>query len=86
MNPDYLLLDEATSNLDPQNAAEVQAALNNLMEGRTCVIVAHSMRTVSAADHIIVVNQGWVEVEGTHEALYRSNKLSHCCCDLQMCE
>ena len=86
MNPDYLLLDEATSSLDPRNAAEVQAALNNLMEGRTCVVVAHSMRTASAADHIIVVNQGRVEAEGTHEALYRSNKLYHCCCDLQMCE
>lgn len=86
MNPDYLLLDEATSNLDPQNAAEVQAALNNLMKGRTCVIVAHSMHIVAAADHIVVVNQGQVEAEGTHEELYRSNELYHRCCNLQMCQ
>lgn len=84
MNPDFLLLDEATSNLDPQNAAEVQIALNNLMQGRTCVIVAHNLRTVSAADHIIVVNQGYVEAEGTHNELYASNELYRRCCDLQL--
>lgn len=45
-NPEYLLLDEATCNLDAQNEYEVQIALNNLMKGKTTVIVAHNTKTV----------------------------------------
>ncbi len=83
-NPDYLLLDEATSSLDPQNATEVQVALGNLMRGRTSIVVAHNLRTVVTADHIVVVNKGCVEAEGTHKELYASNELYRRYCDLQL--
>ncbi len=66
-NPDYLLLDEATSNLDAQSEQQVSAALANLMEGRTTVMIAHSLSAISHADHIIVLKNGQLEAMGTPE-------------------
>lgn len=66
-NPDYLLLDEATSNLDAQSEQQVSAALANLMEGRTTVMIAHSIAAISRADHIIVLQNGAVEASGSPE-------------------
>ncbi|WP_299924257.1 ABC transporter ATP-binding protein [uncultured Pelagimonas sp.] len=64
-----LLLDEATSALDVQSEAKVQAALDRLAIGRTTLVIAHRLSTVRNADKIVVMDQGRVVEEGTHEAL-----------------
>ncbi len=63
-NPDYLLLDEATCNLDAKSEAVVTQALQKLMEGRTTVIIAHSLSAIRDADHVIVLKDGTVETSG----------------------
>ena len=62
---DYLLLDEATSNLDVKREKDVMDAMNALMEGRTTVIIAHSLATIRNADHVIVIHNGELEMEGS---------------------
>ncbi|MDW5316662.1 ABC transporter ATP-binding protein [Rhizobium sp. PL01] len=64
-----LLLDEATSSLDTESEAAVQKALDHAMSGRTVVVIAHRLSTVVNADKIIVMKDGLVVEEGTHEAL-----------------
>lgn len=68
-NPPILILDEATSQLDSESEALVQKALYNLMEGRTTVVIAHRLATVSRADRIVVMEGGRVVEEGTHAEL-----------------
>lgn len=82
-NPDYLLLDEATSNLDAKNTAEVQAAINSVIKGRTVVIVSHNMKDIQKADHIIVISKGTVSSAGTHNQLYGNDEVYTTFCDLQ---
>jgi subfamily B ATP-binding cassette protein MsbA len=64
-----LILDEATSSLDSEAEAVVQKALENLMQGRTTVVIAHRLSTVAAADRIAVIVGGTIVEEGTHESL-----------------
>ena len=64
-----LLLDEATSALDVQSEAVVQAALDRLAEGRTTLVIAHRLSTVRHADKIVVMENGRVVEEGTHDDL-----------------
>ena len=68
-DPRILILDEATSSLDAGSEALVQAALERLMEGRTTVVVAHRLSTVRAADRLIVLADGIIVEEGTHDGL-----------------
>ena len=63
-NPDYLLLDEATSNLDAHSERMVMEALEELMQGRTTVIIAHSLTAIRKADHVIILREGRVESSG----------------------
>jgi subfamily B ATP-binding cassette protein MsbA len=68
-NAPILILDEATSSLDAESEAAVQAALSNLMEGRTVLVIAHRLSTVRRADRIAVIESGSVTDMGTHEEL-----------------
>ena len=69
VDPAVLVLDEATSNLDPGTEAEVEAALENLMRGRTTIVVAHRLTTVQRADRIVVVDKARIAEVGTHQEL-----------------
>ena len=71
-NPKILVLDEATSSLDSASEHLVQEALDTLMKGRTCIVIAHRLATIRNADRIVVLHQGKIEAEGTHEELIKN--------------
>ena len=70
-----ILLDEATASLDVENETKVQEALSHLLTGKTVLVIAHRMRTVEAADHIIVLSDGSVAEEGSPAELMNQNGL-----------
>nr|WP_294352725.1 ABC transporter ATP-binding protein [uncultured Clostridium sp.] len=72
-NSPILFLDEATSALDSESENEIQMAINNIMKGRTIVMVAHRLSTVVDCDRIYVINEGKVLEEGNHEELIKKN-------------
>lgn len=68
-NPPILILDEATSALDSVTEANIQKAFGRLSEGRTTIIIAHRLATVKNADRIVVIDEGKIQEQGTHEEL-----------------
>ncbi|WP_294853906.1 ABC transporter ATP-binding protein [uncultured Oscillibacter sp.] len=64
-----VILDEATAYTDPENEAVIQSAVAKLVEGKTLIVVAHRLSTITDSDQIIVVNGGKIEAAGTHETL-----------------
>ncbi len=64
-----LILDEATSNVDTRTEIKIQKAMRKLMEEKTCFVIAHRLSTIQGADHILVVDQGNVVEQGTHQEL-----------------
>ena len=70
-----VLLDEATASLDVENESAVQAALSELLRGKTVLIIAHRMRTVAGADHIVVLSGGTVAQQGTPAELMEEGGL-----------
>lgn len=71
-NPTILILDEATSALDSESEKLVQDALNNLMKGRTSIVIAHRLSTIKEANKILVLGEGKILEQGTHEELMLS--------------
>ncbi|MBM3318689.1 MAG: ATP-binding cassette domain-containing protein, partial [Candidatus Eisenbacteria bacterium] len=82
-NPDILVLDEATSAVDPVTESRLQRALGALLEGRTSVIVAHRLATVTGADRILVMHQGRLVEQGSHAELYERGGIYRDLFDLQ---
>jgi ATP-binding cassette subfamily B protein len=68
-NPAIMILDEATSHLDNENESLVQEALEAALHGRTALVIAHRLSTIHDADRIVVVDNGRIVEQGTHEAL-----------------
>lgn len=66
-----LILDEATSNVDTRTEQKIQAAMERLMEGKTCFVIAHRLSTIQHADTILVVNDGQIAEQGSHEELIK---------------
>ena len=71
-NP-IMILDEATSSVDTRTEGRIQKAMNNLMKGRTSFVIAHRLSTIKEADLILVMKDGDIVEQGTHEELLRKN-------------
>ncbi|MDL1911236.1 ABC transporter ATP-binding protein [Chloroflexi bacterium CFX6] len=84
MDPRILILDDSTSSVDTQTEKLIQAALDNLMEGRTTFVIAHRLSTVRRADLILVMDKGRIVERGTHEELLKLGGLYTEIHDLQL--
>jgi len=76
-DPQILILDEATANIDSFTEQAIQKALKVLFEGRTCMVIAHRLGTIRDADRIIVLSQGRILEQGSHDELMGSGGLYH---------
>jgi ATP-binding cassette subfamily B protein len=74
-DPRILILDEATASVDASTEREIQAALRNVMAGRTTFIIAHRLSTIALADEIVVLEGGRIAARGTHADLYESSEI-----------
>ena len=68
-NAKIVILDEATASIDPENEAMIQKAISALTKGKTLIVIAHRLGTITDADNIVVVQDGHIEAQGTHEQL-----------------
>ncbi|MGD1948309.1 MAG: ABC transporter ATP-binding protein [Leptolyngbyaceae cyanobacterium] len=83
-NPGILVLDEATANLDVGTEARIQSALNTLLENRTAIIIAHRLSTIRNVDRILVLKQGHMVEQGSHDELLAADGLYASLYKLQM--
>ena len=70
-NAPIILLDEATASVDPENEHAIQQAISSLVQGKTMIVIAHRLATIQNADQILVVDDGCITQQGTHEELLR---------------
>ncbi|NOU36369.1 MAG: ABC transporter ATP-binding protein [Kiritimatiellaceae bacterium] len=85
-NAPVLIMDEATSSLDSESEEKVQLALNELVQGKTVILIAHRFSTIRMADRIIVMENGMVRASGTHAELYVADALYKSLYDKQFIE
>ena len=76
-DPPILILDEATSSVDTRTEVLIQKAMGNIMEGRTSFVIAHRLSTIRNADLILVMDQGAIVEQGTHESLLAAGGFYH---------
>lgn len=76
-DPSILILDEATSSVDTRTEVRIQKALLRLMEGRTSFVIAHRLSTIRDADNVIVINNGEIVEQGTHQQLLEARGFFH---------
>ena len=84
-DPEYLLMDESGASLDHKSDITIYRTIREHMKGRTIVVVAHDMRSVMDADHIIVLNSGSLEAVGTHAELLKTSPTYRTYLELQGC-
>jgi ATP-binding cassette subfamily B protein len=82
-DPDILVLDEATSSVDPATERRLQESLEHVLAGRTSLIVAHRLATITTVDRILVLHEGRLVEEGTHDELYARDGIYRDLFDLQ---
>ncbi len=77
LDANMLILDEATSNVDTRTEQQIQAAMRELMKDKTCFVIAHRLSTIRSANHILVMRDGRVVEQGTHESLMAAGGFYH---------
>ena len=70
-----MLLDEETASLDPENEVMIQEAISTLIQNRTVIVIAHRLKTIAAANKIVVLEDGTLAEQGTHDELISQNGL-----------
>ena len=73
-DPKVLILDDATSSVDPTKEHEIRSALGEVMDGRTTIIIAHRPATIALADRVVLLADGLVVAEGTHQELLATSE------------
>lgn len=76
-NAPIIILDEATASIDPENEDKIQAALFELTQGKTIIMIAHRLQTIQNADQILVVDHGQIVEQGSHEELIKTDGIYH---------
>ena len=74
MNPRILILDEATASVDTETERNIQKALDQLIQGRTTISIAHRLSTLRGASMLYVISEGKITEQGTHEELSRNQE------------
>ncbi len=77
INPNILILDEATSSVDTRTERQIQAALDNLLQGRTSFVIAHRLSTIRNADQVLVLDNGEIIERGSHKSLLAAKGFYH---------
>ena len=72
-----VILDEATASVDADNESHIQAAISELVKGKTLLVIAHRLNTIESADQILVIQEGEIAQRGTHKALMAEDGLYH---------
>ncbi|MCA9086833.1 MAG: ATP-binding cassette domain-containing protein, partial [Planctomycetaceae bacterium] len=85
-SPGVLLLDDATASVDPETEHEIQEAMLNATENRTTLIVSNRLSTLRRMDRILILNEGQLQAEGSHQELRQTNPWYHMMAEMQFAD